>query len=313
MGSIFHPTPRRGGVRLAALAAAAVAVAGLGLAVVVGHPSKPGTSEARVNVVAGENFWGSLTEQIGGDHVRVTSILSDPAADPHLYESDAKTAAAVSRADLVISNGLGYDDFLTKLVAASPNKHRDELSVEKTLHIRGDNPNPHLWYDIPRVSTVADAIARALVVRDPAHASVYRANLDRFDQSLKPLLAMLAAIRAKHAGAPVAYTERVPGYLLADAGLTVKTPPGFAQAIEDGNEPSPGDVATLTDLITNHDIKLLLYNSQATSSVTQHIQTLAKQAGTPVVAVTETVPPSEKTYQSWQLDQLRAIQTALGN
>jgi zinc/manganese transport system substrate-binding protein len=110
----------------------------------------------------------------------------------------------------------------------------------------------------------------------------------------------------------VAYTERVPGYLVAAAGLSNLTPPGFAQAIEDGNEPSAGDRATMDALVTNRRVRVLLYNAQATSPVTQHVQDLARGAGVPVVGVTETQPPGQASYQGWQQHQLQALLSALG-
>ncbi len=306
--SIFRPRKSRAPRVAGALLVVVVVVVGGALTFGRSKSTSPGT---RLNVVAGENFWGNITAQIGGSHVAVTSILSDPSTDPHLYESDASTAAKVSGADLVIANGVGYDDFLDKLVSASPNSHRKVLSMATALKVSGDNPNPHLWYDVPHVNQAAKAIEEALAAQDPRHAKDFKANLTRFDQSLKPILAVIASIKTDYPGAPVAYTERVPGYLLAASGLEVKTPPGFAAALEDGNDPSPADVRTMNDLMTNRGVKVLLYNSQATSAVTVHVRALAKQVGVPIVAVTETIPPSEKTYQSWQLDQARAIEQAL--
>lgn len=284
----------------------------IGLVAVTRSTSPSEASDHAIHVVAGEKVWGNIAGQIGGSRVRVTSILSDPGNDPHLYSSDARTAAAVADADLVISNGLGYDDFLDKLLSAAPNAHRHELSVEKVLKSGGDNPNPHLWYDVARVPEVARAIERGLVALDARHGAAYRTNLARFEQSLQPVLNLIDALRAKYPGAPVAYTERVPGYLLAAAGLEVKTPAGFAQAIEDGNEPSSSDVIAMNTLMTNRGVRVLLYNPQATSPVTQHVRDLAKRSGIPVVGVTETVPSGERTFQSWQLHQLQAIQRALG-
>ena len=266
----------------------------------------------KVKVVAGENFWGNITSQIGGNHVAVTSIISNPSTDPHLYESDAHNAAAISSANLVIENGLGYDDFIDKIMATSPNSNRQVLSVEKTLNITGSDPNPHLWYDIPRVPVVAAAIERALAAKDPANSATYAANLKTFDNSLQPIIAVIDQIKSKYPAAPVAYTERVPGYLLADAGLSVKSPAGFASAIEEGDDPSPADTAAMDGLMTDHGVKVLLYNAQATSAVTQHVRDLANQAGIPVIGVTETLPPADATYQAWQLAQANALLKALG-
>ncbi|MDN5274983.1 MAG: periplasmic solute binding protein [Candidatus Saccharibacteria bacterium] len=269
------------------------------------------SNNQKVQVVAAENFWGNIVSQIGGDHIEVTSIISDPSTDPHLYESNAHDAAALARANLVINNGLGYDDFMDKLLSVSHNDSRQVLSVDKILNITGDNPNPHLWYDILRVGAVADAFEEALAAKDPSNTNAYKANLTTFKNSLKPILDTIQEIKTKYPNAPVAYTERVPGYLLTAAGLDAKTPTGFAGAIEEGNDPSPADTATMDVLMTNRSIRILLYNAQATSSVTEHVRDLAKQAGIPVVGVTETLPKGEPTYQSWQLDQVKSLLKAL--
>lgn len=275
--------------------------------------SRDSTAKAGVvRVVAAENFWGDIVSQIGGAHVVVTSIITDPTADPHQYESDARNAADVADADLVIENGVGYDDFVAKLLSATSHNGRVVLSVQHVLGATAADANPHLWYDLPRIPEVAQAIEGALATADPADAAFFAANEKAFAASLAPLERVITEIETKYPHAPVAYTERVPGYLLDAAGLTIATPPGFAQAIEDGNEPSPGDTQKMDELLSGHHIRVLLYNAQATSAVTQHVQDLARNAGIPVVPVTETQPKSEASYQAWQLHQLDALLRALG-
>jgi zinc/manganese transport system substrate-binding protein len=264
-----------------------------------------------VKVVAGENFWGNIAAQIGGPHVQVTSILSSPGTDPHLYESDVASALAVAQARLVIANGAGYDDFMSQLLAATVNAGRVALSVQAVLGAYRPDVNPHFWYDIPRVPRVAAAIEAALARLEPGDATVFAAHLAAFDASLRPVEAVIASIRRRYPGAPVAYTERVPGYLLQAAGLEVVSPPGFAAAIENGNDPSPGDTARMFRLITGHKAKVLLYNAQATSPMTQQVRALARRSGIPVVPVTETMPPSFRSYQAWQLAQATALLDAL--
>ena len=274
--------------------------------------SRPPASPGVVRVVAGENFWGNIAAQIGGRHVRVTSILTSPTADPHLYESDVANAAAVAEAGLVIGNGAGYDDFLSQLLGATRHPGRIVVSVQDVLGATGPAVNPHFWYDIPRVPEVAGAIEAALARLGPQDASVFAAGLAAFDASLHRVEAVIGQIRRRHPGAPVAYTERVPGYLLAAAGLRVLTPPGFAAAIEDGTDPSPDDTVVMDGLLTGHRVKVLVYNAQVVSAVTQHVQALARRSHIPVVGVTETVPPSYRSYQAWQLAQAEAILHALG-
>jgi zinc/manganese transport system substrate-binding protein len=270
-------------------------------------------SSGKLQIVAAENFWGNIASQIGGDKVEVTSVISDPSSDPHLFESNARDAAVLARANIVISNGLGYDDFMDKLLSVSKKDSRQVLSVQDILKVTGDNPNPHLWYDLPQVGKVADAFKEAMAGKDPKNAAIYEANLVSFKKSLQPVLAVLQEIKAKYSNAPVAYTERVPEYLLKAAGLSVKTPAGFSGAIEEGNDPSPADTVAMDDLFTDHKVRVLLYNAQATSSVTEHVRDLAKNANIPVVGITETLPSNEQTYQSWQLHQAQALLMALEN
>ena len=295
------------------VAGAAVGLAALAILVIAagcGTTSEAATG-SRVAGVAGENVWGGIAAQIGGARVRVTSLISDPNADPHLFQASAADAAAMARARVVIENGAGYDDFMGQLLSAS-GAHPDVIDVQRVLGETGTNVNPHFWYDVARVPLVARAVAQALAAADPAGASAYKAGLRRFDASLRPTLAVIAQIKRRFAGRPVAYTERVPGYLIADAGLASVTPPGFAAAVESGNEPSASDTQAMQSLIAGHRLRLLLYNTQATSAVSQHVRALAQQAGIAVVGVSETRPAGEPSYQAWQLRQAREILRALG-
>jgi zinc/manganese transport system substrate-binding protein len=286
-----------------ALAAAGV-VAGCGVA-----PADPTKGARVVHVVAAENMWGDIVRQIGGRHASVTSIISDPNTDPHLYSSNPHDAARLARANLVVLNGLGYDDWAHKLLAASPSSKRRQLTISDVLEPTGSNP--HLWYDVPRLPDVARAVADALAAEDPKDAAFFRSNASRFIESLQPLLHTVAAIESRHPGAPVAYTESVPGYLLNAAGLQIATPSSFARAIEDGSEPAPGDTQRMNDLISKRDVDALLYNAQAVTPVTKRLRALAARSGVPVVPVTETLSPGH-TFQQWQVGQARALLAALG-
>lgn len=270
--------------------------------------SKPGSGLA---VVAAENEYGDIAAQIGGAHVHVTSILSDPNADPHLFEPGSSNGLAVAEARVVIQNGVGYDAFMTKLENASPSSKRSVLVIADVLGIRGNDANPHLWYDVPALPKISGAIAAALEQADPAHASAYRAGLARFNASLRPLQREVARIRASFGGSPVAYTEPVPGYLLDAAGLENLAPASFTRAIEEGTEPTPQAVSAMDALMTGKRVKVLLYNSQAVSPITARVQSAARAAHIPVVGVTETLPPN-LTFQQWQLGQARQLAAALG-
>jgi len=269
-----------------------------------------GSKAPGLAVVAAENVYGDIAQQIGGAHVHVTSILSDPNADPHLFEPGSGNGLAVATARVVIQNGVGYDAFMTKLENASPSSTRSVLTIADVLGVHGRDANPHLWYDVPAIGRIAGAIAQQLERADPAHTAAYRAGLSRFDASLGPLRREVARIRASFSGATVAYTEPVPGYLLDAAGLVSLAPTAFTRAIEEGTEPTPQAVAAMNALIVQKRIKVLLYNSQAVSPITSHVRDAAVHAGIPLVGVTETLP-SKLTFQQWQLDQARELAAAL--
>jgi zinc/manganese transport system substrate-binding protein len=289
------------------LAGATLAIATLGLA---GRAGASTGARGVVQVVAAENFWGNITSQLGGRDVKVTSLITNPNADPHLFETNAADAATLAQAQVVIENGAGYDDWMSALLGADSG-HPHIVTAATVLHITGSDPNPHLWYDIPRVPKVAAAIAGALEKAAPDDAATFKANLAAFDKSLAPLDATLATMRAHFHNAPVAYTERVPGYALAAAGLDAQTPPGFARAIEDGTDPGPADSLAMQKLIDDRDINVLLYNVQTVTPVTAQVRALALRHDIPVVGVSETMPAGAASYQQWQQSQLTKLLHAL--
>lgn len=272
--------------------------------------SSPSAAAGAVQVVAAENFYGDLVAQVGGPHVEVTSILSNPDADPHLFEPTSRAGLAVARARVVVQNGVGYDDWMNRLLAAAPSSGRVTVTAASVLNVSGPDPNPHLWYDTPALPRLLDAIRNALSQADPAHTVDYQAGAQRTLAALQPLLQAVTRLGQQHGGTPVAYTERVPGLLLQAAGLRVLTPPSFARAVEDGTDPSPADVATMQRLLSTRQVRALLYNEQATSPLTDRLRQTAVAAGVPVVPVTET-EPAGSTFVSWQLGQVDALGQAL--
>ena len=270
----------------------------------------PSASGAPIPVLGAENFYADLLTQIGGSRVAASSILSDPSADPHEYEASPAAAKKVADAKLVITNGIGYDDFMEKLLGASTKPDRVVINVQDILGVK-DDVNVHVWYDPATMPKVADAAVAALSQIDPANAAYFADQKAKYLAALKPWNDKVAALKAKYAGAPIAFTENVAGYLTDAIGLNVLTPPSFMEAIESGTDPAPADVAAERDLITGHKVKALLYNSQVTSPLTEQIRALAVQNNVPVVAVAETIPPTWKTFQEWQLAQLDDLEKAL--
>ena len=261
-----------------------------------------------VRVVAAENFYGDIAKQIGGANVAVSSILTNPDQDPHLFEASASVARNLSAAQLVIVNGVDYDPWAVKLLGAAKAVGRNTIVVAELVGKKAGD-NPHIWYDPATMAALAKALADALGLADPAHATEYTRNLALFTQSLQPIQAKITTLRARVAGTPVTATEPVFGYMFDALGLTVRGG-SFQMAVMNNTEPSASDVAAFETDLKTRQVKLLVYNSQASDPVAARMEQLARASHVPVVGATETEPPG-KTYQGWIMDELDAVERAL--
>ena len=263
---------------------------------------------AGLTVVAAENFYGDLAKQVGGKAVTVTSILSNPDQDPHLFEADPSTARALKAAKVVVSNGIDYDPWMEKLTAADPSPGRADI-VAADLMGKKTGDNPHLWYDPKTMEAVAAAMAEKFGAADPAAKAEFKKNADAFDASLKPLDAKIEAMKAKYAGQPVTASEPVFGYMAGLIGLDVHNQ-NFALAVMNNTEPSASDVAAFEDDLKNHKVKVMIYNAQADDQSVKRLVEIAQASKVPIVGVSET-EPAGKTYQAWMMGQLDALDKAL--
>lgn len=279
-----------------------------------GGASTGGDGTHTVSVVASTNVWGDIAKSVGGNHVTVTSFISDPAQDPHSFEANPQNVLAVKQAGLVIENGGGYDDFMQTLLKSAGDANVPVLNavdISGKTAPAGGELNEHVWYDLPTVTKVAQQIASTLGTADPAHAADYTANAATFTSSLAPLTAKTEQLKAGHAGAGVAITEPVPGYLLDAAGLVDKTPEEFSEAVEEGGDVAPAVLKQTLDLFSDKQVVALVYNDQTTGPTTESVKKAATDNGIPVVPVTETLP-ADTGYVPWMSAQIDALARALG-
>ncbi len=294
---------------------AALAAAGVALAVSACSSGAPGGSSTasahKIVAIGAENEYTSVLQQVGGQYVQASAIMSNPNTDPHTFEASASVAREVSSAQLVVQNGVGYDTFMDSIEKAVPDSSRKVISVQKVLGRPDSTPNPHLWYDPSTMPAVANAIAADLAAIQPAHASYFKANARKFVSSLGPWIQAIGSFKQKYPGTPVAVTEPVADYMLQAAGAGIKTPFEFQADIMNGTDPSAQDVALERSLFTGHKVKVFLYNQQVTDTLTQSFISLAQANGIPVVGVYETMPTPGYTYQSWMLAEMKALQQAV--
>jgi zinc/manganese transport system substrate-binding protein len=265
-----------------------------------------------IQVVAGQSFWGSIATQLGGSKASVQSVVTDPNADPHEYETSTNDARAFADADFVILNGAGYDVWATRLLSANASSHRTVLVAADVIGKKAGD-NPHFWYAPDYVTRMADKITAAYKSIDSADSAYFDEQRAAFTAALKPYTQRIADIKAKFSGVPVASTESIFVYMATALGLNLISPTAFMNAVSQGTDPPAAAVIDFQNQISGKQAKVLVYNIQTATAVTTNVQHLATQAGMAIVGVSETLQPESATFQDWQLSQLLALQAALNS
>jgi zinc/manganese transport system substrate-binding protein len=271
------------------------------------------SNDGKIVAVGAESQYADVISQVGGEYVQASAIMSNPNTDPHSFEASIAVAREVGNAQLIVQNGIGYDDFMNSIESASPDSGRTVINVQRLLKLPDSTPNPHLWYDTATMPRVADAIAAALSAIQPSHAAYFTANAAAFTASLKPLAAAIASFKAAYPGTTVATTEPVADYLLTALGADNLTPWTFQADIMNGVDPSPQNVAVQRALFTGHKVRVFLYNQQVTDALTQSFITLAEQNHIPVVGVYETMPEPGYDYQTWMQTEVQDLREAVAD
>ncbi|MFU8946566.1 metal ABC transporter solute-binding protein, Zn/Mn family [Mycetocola zhadangensis] len=291
-------------------------------------------SSTGLRVVSSTNVYGSIASIIGGEHVDVTSIIDSAAQDPHSYEASAQDQLAISKADVVIENGGGYDPFIDTLVDAAAGENVEKVNVvdlsglapaeaehfhedehdhaEDEGHEHIEGLNEHVWYDLATADTLASTLAHTFSHLDEDNAASYSENYTAFSEDLAALVASTEQLKAEFDGTGVALTEPVPGYLLEASGLRNLTPVDFSEAIEEGSDVSPASLRDTLALFGTGEVKLLAYNEQTSSPETERVRSAAEKNSVPVVSFAETLPDGED-YVSWMTNNIAAITDALSS
>jgi zinc/manganese transport system substrate-binding protein len=310
---------QRSRVTIIAAVLAVIIVGGVGAGLYLAEQPASSTvtttpsSGSVIQVVAAENFWGNLVSQLGGTHVNVTSIVSDPNTDPHEYESNPANAIAITDARFVIVNGAGYDTWALDIISAENTPNQVVLNVQELIN-QSISANPHFWYSPYYVNDTVAAMYRDLVSVDPADSAYFYQQYASLNASLwQSYMSREVAIKQEYAGTPVASTESIFVYMANATGLDVISPPAFMQAVSEGNDPPAASVATMEQLMEggNGTVHVLVYNEQTVTPLTQTIKGLASQYQIPIVGVTETIQPPNTAFQVWMGSELIDLQNAL--
>jgi zinc/manganese transport system substrate-binding protein len=263
-----------------------------------------------IQIVAAENFWGSLVSQIGGTHVQVLSIVSDPNADPHEYESNTANARAFATADYIVVNGAGYDEWADKLISAGIKPNAKVLNVAELIG-QQDGDNPHFWYSPDYVNQTTKQMESDLISIDPSNAKDYEQNYANLQVSLSQYQNRIGEIKQQFGGTKVAATESIFEYLANATGLDLVSPPAFTHAVAEGNDPPADSVVQFETQLQSDNVSVLVYNQQTVTPLTDNIKKLASEQGIPVIGITETIQPPDVSFQDWMNAELISLQNAL--
>jgi zinc/manganese transport system substrate-binding protein len=262
-------------------------------------------------VVAAENFWGSIAAQLAGDRASVTSIIVNPDTDPHSYEPNAEDARKLAGSQMAIVNGIGYDSWAPKLLQASPASARVVLNVGAALALK-DGDNPHQWYSPSSVERVIERIVADYDRLDPQDAGYFAQRRRVFEsQGLARYDALRREIRSRYAGVAVGYSESIFQPLGEDLGLKLLTPYSFARAIAEGTDVTAQDKQTVDAQVRGGQLAVWVFNSQNVTPDVQRVTELARERQIPVATVTETLAPPSDSFQQWQVVELEGLARAL--
>ncbi|MBS1677580.1 MAG: zinc ABC transporter substrate-binding protein [Actinobacteria bacterium] len=304
--------PRLIPVVLASIALVSILLAGCGGSGSDATAGGSGGSGGKLRVVAAEDFWGSIAEQLGGEKVAVTNIITNPAADPHDYEPTAEDAKTMAGAEMSIVNGIGYDEWASKLLAASPAEGRIELTVGDVVGL-SNGDNPHQWYSPESVHKVIDQIVADYKEALPGNAAYFEARKKALEtEAFAEYDELIEAIKAEYDGTPVGASESIFEPLAPALGLKLITPKGFMDGISEGTEPTPQEKSAADEQVKDNQIQLWVYNSQNATPDVKRLNEEVEAAGIPIATVTETMTPEGASFEEWMVRELKGIQKALG-
>jgi zinc/manganese transport system substrate-binding protein len=276
-----------------------------------GGSAASGGGADKLQVVAAENFWGSIAAQLGGEKVQVRSIIVNPDTDPHSYEPTAGDARTMAGAGLAIVNGIGYDEWASRLLSANPVGGRTVLDVGDLLGLQAGD-NPHQWYSPRSVQRAIAAIESDYDRLEPQDASYFARQRQLFEtKSLAAYDRLRAEIRSRYAGVPIGYSESIFQPMGENLGLKLLTPYSFVKAIAEGTEVSAQDKQTVDSQAQNREIKVWVFNSQNVTPDVQRVNEIARSRHIPIATVTETLSPASDSCEQWQVAELQGLARAL--
>lgn len=259
------------------------------------------TNSDKVSIVTTTNVYADIAKNVVGKYGSVQAIVKNSATDPHDFEPTTADAKELTKANIIVANGLGYDTWMNKL--ASSVSKKPVLVGEDLMGLKkGDNP--HIWYDLDMPTKYVNYLVKRLSKLDKKHAAYFKENGDKYLAKVAEIK-QIAKSTDKKNNKPVFVSEPVFDYGLEEAGYKIGDKE-FEEAIENGTDPSPKTINKMTNEIKDKKIAFFVNNTQASSSTVKTFVKLAKENGVPVLNVRETIP-NHMTYLDWMRENYQNL------
>jgi zinc/manganese transport system substrate-binding protein len=241
------------------------------LAAIVLVAASPAAAQERLKVLATFSILGDLVKNVGSDRVEVSALVG-PDSDAHVYAPSPADARKVADAKVVITNGLGFEGWMNRLVRASGSK-APVIVASNGITVRkagaGGEADPHAWQSAANAKVYVANIRDALIAVDPsvrdsyqANAAAYLAKLDALDAEIKAGVAAIPADRRRVISSHDAF-----GYFQETYGIEFIAPQGVSTEAE----PSARDVARIITQIRRLKIPAVFLENVSDPRLMQRI------------------------------------------
>lgn len=254
----------------------------------------------KISIVTTTNVYSDIAKNIVGKYGTATAIIDKSSVDPHDFDPTTADAKKLTKANIIVANGLGYDSWMNKL-AKSVNK-KPVLVGEDLMGLKNGD-NPHIWYNLNMPTKYVDYLVKRLSKLDKKHAAYFKANGKKYLAKVDKIKKLVKTDKSNKK--PVFVSEPVFDYALKEAGYKIGDKK-FEEAIENGTDPSPKMINKMNTDIKEKKIAFFVNNTQASSSTVKSFVKLAKKNGVPVLNVRETIP-NHTTYLTWMKENYQNL------
>lgn len=239
----------------------------------------------RLSVIATYSILGDWVNQVGAEHIRLTTLVG-PGGDAHTYEPTPRDSAAVADADIVFENGLGFEGWLDRLYSAG-NSRATRVIVTEGIQERvfydshgNRETDPHVWHDPQLSLQMVQRVAAALIKADPAHADDYRKNADACMSELEELRTWMQSQIAKlpRSRRKLVTTHDTFGYFAERFGFELSSVMGTVSS--EAADPSAARIAAIIEAIRREQVPAIFAENILNPQLTEQV---AREAGVRVV------------------------------